>query len=55
MANKKKKDIDRAFVAISPEAHAIIKEFADSNALLLGKFVEIAALEKIEREKGKKK
>lgn len=54
MANKKKKDADRAFVAISPEAHAIIRAYAEEKGYLIGAFTEKAALEKIENEKKKK-
>jgi hypothetical protein len=55
MAEKKKRKItERAFVAISPAAHAVIKNHADKEGYTLGKFVEIAALEKIEFQKSKK-
>ena len=53
MAGKKKKNVatERAFVAISPESHAVIKEYTEKEGYGIGKFVEKAALEKIEIQK----
>lgn len=53
MAQKKKKP--KLYIGknirISDPAFDKIKEFVDDNGLKLGKFVEIAALEKLEKEK----
>ncbi len=53
MTNKKKKIEERAFVAISVQAHAVIKKYAVEERYTIGGFMEKAALEKIEKDKKK--
>lgn len=55
MATKKKKEYDGKNVRISDEGFEKIKLFVDEKGLKLGRFVEDAAIEKIQAQTAKNK